>query len=98
MVLYTDFRNCMRFKHNSIVMLAGEHSDYCSYAQVLNFSSGGLYVESDFALKPGIKIKIQFNNPPFQSGPRTLSSVVRWCRELTDYDSDYNYGMGVKFI
>ncbi len=43
-------------------------------------------------------VRIQFDNPPFQSGPKTLSSVVRWCRELTDYDSDYTFGVGVKFI
>jgi hypothetical protein len=79
-------------------MLADEHSDYFSYAQMFNISSGGLYFESDVALKRETKIQIQFDNPPFRSGPKTLSSVVRWCRELTDYDSDYNYGIGVKFV
>ena len=57
-----------------------------------------VYFKSDVAYKQGTKIQIQFDNPPFQSGPKTLSSVVIWCRKLFDYDSDYTFGVGVKFI
>ena len=95
---YTDFRKSIRFEQKSTVMLTDEDSDYFSYAQMFNFSGGGLYFKSDIAYKQGTKIRIQFDNPPFQSGPKTLSSVVRWCRELTDYDSDFTFGVGVKFI
>ena len=98
MVSNTDFRKSIRFEHKSTVMIADEHSDYFSYAQISNFSSGGLYFESDIAFKQGTTIQIQFDRPPFQSGPKTLRSVVRWCRELTDFDSDYYYGIGAKFV
>ena len=98
MVSSTDFRKSIRFEHKSTVMLAHEHSDYFLYAQMFNFSGGGLYFESDTAFKQGTKIQIKFDRPPFQSGPKTLRSVVMWCRELTDFDSDYYYGIGVKFI
>ena len=98
MVSDTDFRKSLRFEHKSTVMLSDEHSEYFSYAQMFNFSSGGLFFKSDIAYKQGTKIQIQFDNPPFQSGPKTLRSVVRWCRELTDFDSDYYYGIGVKFV
>ncbi len=96
MVSTPDYRKNMRFEYKSTVMLADEHSEYFSYAQTFNFSGGGLYFKSDVVYKPGTKIQIQFS--PFQSGPKTLSSVVRWCRELTDYDFNYTYGIGVKFI
>ena len=98
MVSTPGHRKSIRFEHKSTVMLSDEHSEYFSYAQTLNFSGGGLYFKSDVAYKPGTKIQIQFDNPPFQSGPKTLSSVVIWFRELTDYDSDYTYGIGVKYI
>ena len=98
MILNPDYRKSIRFEHKSTVMLTDEHSKYFSYAQMFNFSGGGLYFRSDIAYKPGTKIQIQFDNPPFNSGPKSLSSVVRWCRELTDYDSDYTYGIGVKYI
>ena len=93
-----DHRKNKRFEHKSIVMLANEHAEYFSYAKMYNFSGGGLYLESDVALKPGTKIQIQFDRPPFQSGPKVLSSVVIWCREVADYNSDYTYRIGVKFI
>ena len=98
MVSKTDFRKSIRFEHKSTVMLADEHSDYFSYAQMYNISSGGLYFESDVAFRQGTKIQIQFERPPIESGYKILSSVVRWCRELTSIDSDYNYGIGVKFV
>ena len=98
MVSTPNYRKSIRFKHKSIVMVADEHSDYFAYAQMFNFSGGGLYMESDVFYKPDTKIRIQFVNPPFQSGPKILRSVVRWCRELSNFDSDYIYGVGVKFF
>ena len=96
MVLPPDFRKSIRFGHKSIVTLTDEHSEHLSYAQMLNFSGDGLYFKSDVSLKPGTKIKIQFDYSPFHSSPKELSSIVRWCRELAGYDSDYIYGVGVK--
>ena len=93
-----EHRKSIRFEHKSTVMLSDEHSEYFSHAQMFNFRGDGLYFRSDVAYKQGTKIRIQFDNPPFQYGPKPLSSVVRWCRELTDYDSDYTFGVGVKFI
>ena len=98
MVSTPDHRKSIRFEHKSTVMLSDEHSEYFSHAQMFNFRGDGLYFRSDVAYKQGTKIRIQFDNPPFQSGPKTLSSVVRWCRELTDSDSDYTFGVGVQFI
>lgn len=96
MVSTPDHRKSIRFEHKSTVMLSDEHSAYFSYAKMFNFSGGGLHFKSDVAYKQGTKIRIQFDNPPFQSGPKTMSSVVRWCRELTD--SDYTFGTGAKFV
>lgn len=78
-----DFRKSIRFEYNSTVMLADEHSDYFSDAQMFTFSSEGLYFEPDIAFKQCTKFQIQFDRPPFQSGLKTLRSVVIWCRELT---------------
>ena len=98
MVSYPDYRKSIRIEHKSAIMLTDVHSKYFLCAQMINFCVGGLYFESNVALKRGTKIQIQFDKSPFQSGPKILSSDVRWCRELTDYNSDYSYGVGVKFI
>jgi hypothetical protein len=98
MVSTPDHRKSIRVAHKSAIMVTDEHSKYFLFAQMINFCVGGLYFESDFALKQDTKIQIQFVNPPFRSGPKTSSSVVRWCRKLTAYDTDYTYGVGVQFI
>ena len=98
MVSTPEHRKNIRFKHKSTIILADEHFEHFSYAKAFNFSGGGLYFRSDVSFKPGTKIRIQFENPPFQSRSKILNSVVKWCRELTDCDSGYTFGVGVKFI
>ena len=93
-----DHRKGIRIEHKSAIMLTDKHSKYSFFAQMINYCVGGLYFESDVALKRGTKIQILFENPPFRSGPQILNSAVRWCRKLTDYHSNYTYGIGVKFI
>jgi hypothetical protein len=51
-------------------MLANEHFEYFSYAQVFNFSGGGLYFKSDVAYKQCTKIRIQFENHLFNQAPK----------------------------
>ena len=49
MVSTPDHRKSKRFEDKSTVMLSDEHSEYFSYAQMFNFSGGGLYLKSDVA-------------------------------------------------
>ena len=93
-----DYRKEMRHAHKSIVLFADEQSDYFSYAHMSNWSSSGMYFESDVALRPDTKIQIRFDNEFNWAGGNTLRSVVRWCRELAYDDSEYAFGIGVKFI
>ena len=98
MVSNTDFRKSVRLEHNSAIMVKDEHSRYSLFAHMINYCINGLYFESNVALKQGTKIQILFDNPPFKSCPTILSSDVRWCKRLTDKNSDYFYGVGVKFV
>ena len=98
LVSVPNYRKSIRFEHKYTVILTDEQKEPFTHAQMLNFSNGGLYFKSDVALNPGTKIKIRFGHSSCKSEPKALSSVVRWCRKLTGYDSDYNYGVGVEFI
>jgi hypothetical protein len=97
MVSGADHRKYIRLEHKAAILVKDEHSKYSLFAQMINYFISGLYLESNVALNQGTKIQIIFDNPPFQSGPKIQRSTVRWCRELTDYSSDYNYAIGVKF-
>ena len=64
-----------------------------------NLSKGGMYFETEIAIKPGTRITIKFDKPIFRSASMIYASIVRWCKGLTDDRGIINtYGFGVKFI
>jgi len=94
----TGFRKSRRFRHNATVILEEAKSGALSYAQTKDFSNDGMLLESEVAFKPGTRINIQFNNPPFKSNLNIYKSTVKWCKELADDESVLTYGIGIKFI
>ena len=93
----TGFRRNKRFRHRATVIIEDVTSGSLSYAQTKDFSNDGMLLESAVAFKPGTKINIKFDTQPFKSAPKTYSSVVRWCKEVTDEDAMHSFGIGVKF-
>ena len=93
-----ESRKTKRFEHRATVMLQDEHLGYFSYAQMSNFSGDGMSFETDFALKPGVKIKISLDKPLFKAAPMTYDAIVKWCKELSKDDSPYSYGIGAKYL
>jgi hypothetical protein len=94
----TGFRKSRRYRHNATVILEEAKSGALSYAQTKDFSNEGMLLESEVAFKPGTRINIQFNKPPFKSSLNIYKSTVKWCKELGDEDSALTYGIGIKFI
>ena len=94
----TGFRRTKRFMHRATVIIEDIDSGSMSYAQTKNLSNDGMLLESAVAIKPGTKVNIKFDAQPFKSAPKTYSSIVRWCKEVSDEDAMHNYGIGVKFI
>lgn len=93
----TGFRKNKRYRHNATVILEDADSGVWNYAQAKDFSTDGMLLESEVGFKPGTKIKVRIDTQPFKSAPKTYTTVVRWCKELTDEDSIPTYGIGVKF-
>ncbi len=93
----TGFRKNKRYLHRATVIIEDVTSGSMSYAQTKDFSHDGMLLESEVALKPGTKINIKFDSQPFKSAPKTYRSIVRWCKEVTDENAMYTYGIGVKF-
>jgi len=94
----TEFRQSKRYKHNATAMLENQQSGYWIYAQMNNFSNGGMYFETETAIKPGTRVIIKFNEPLFPRAKKTYTSIVKWCRELTEEDSLFTYGIGVMYL
>jgi hypothetical protein len=92
-----DSRKSGRFKSIGTAIIEIPTTGHWFYAQMKNFSAGGMYFETEAAIKPKTAIKIKFDKPLFLSKQKTYSSTVRWCKALDD-DSRVSsgYGLGVK--
>ena len=94
----TGFRKSRRYRHKTTVILEEAKSGAWSYAQTKDFSNDGMLLESEVAFRPGTRINIKFDSPPFKSNLKIYKSTVKWCQELVDEDSVLTYGIGIKFI
>ena len=68
-------------------------------ARMVNYSRCGLYIETDWLLRPETEIYIEIEKSPYTSDtldlPERYRSVILWHTKLED--SFYSYGYGVKF-
>jgi hypothetical protein len=94
-----ELRNGVRYPLKATAILEDKASGYWMYAQMNNFSTDGMYFETEAALSPGTRIIIKFDKPIFPNAARKLISIVRWCRELTgDQGTIASFGLGVEFM
>jgi Probable Zinc-ribbon domain/PilZ domain len=88
-----------RFRSNGTAIIEIPATGHWFYAQMKNFSAGGMYFETEAAIKPKTTIKIQFEKPLFLSSQRKYTSTVKWCKLLDDDSRVFSsYGHGVKFV
>jgi len=97
MNLNPENRNSERFYYKAAVMLEHTCTGYRYHGTMYNCSGDGMYFETDYAPRPENKIRIRINNPRYISAPHVYFAKVRWRRQLTDDDSSYLYGIGVKY-
>ena len=96
--IQTDYRKNPRYNYKATAILEDSTTGNLLYAQMQNISKEGMYLETNTALKIGIKIEIKFNKPLTFTKSRIFPSTVRWCKELTDDEGNHaGYGLGVKF-
>ena len=99
MQLYTDTRDKKRFNCNAEVSHDSLLPDVFYPARMYNFSTGGLYFESDQRLYIGDYINVRLKYPARPSGNDThyqFGIEILWRQEAQH--SSLKYGYGSKFI
>jgi len=89
-------RDKARFEHVTAVTLENKAIGLQPGARMYNYSGGGLYVEADYRLEPGIEIRLGIANSPFAAEPdvyETIHGLIKWRRTLKH--SVYYYGYGI---
>lgn len=68
-------------------------------ARMVNYSRGGLYIETDWLLQPGAEIYIEMEKSPYASHPFDLPeryrALILWRTKLEN--AFYSYGYGIKY-
>jgi hypothetical protein len=94
---FEEKRASERFNHEAPVIIencrTGEYYD----GSIYNYSRGGMYVELDYFLKTGSKIRIVVEKATNAPYPESCQARIIWCREIPGAVVLYNYGVGVQY-
>jgi hypothetical protein len=107
-----NFRENRRFKTKAIAVIEIPKSGHWVYAEMTDFSSNGLRLETEAAINPGAVLKIKFDKllvssrldkSPISSNNgngqyKIYNSKVKWCKKLDTDKSISNYGIGVQLF
>jgi len=94
-----DFPKKRHYAARAKVTVEVQASKHTIFAQLKNFSQGGMCLEIPTALTPGTKVNIKLDRPLLGSSQESYDSVIKWCKGLADeHGSVNNFGMGVQFI
>jgi hypothetical protein len=94
-----DRRERERIRYKSAVLHSTNPPDFFYRGTMHNFSTEGLYFESNEDLLQGDEISISIKNPPpqFTVKPQEYFDVqIRWCKILQS--TEYQVGYGAKII
>ena len=94
-----ELRKSIRYEHVSTVMIESPLAGIFGYAQMYNYSAGGMMVRSGFPIRPGILIKINLPKPLYSSGSNTVDSRVVWCSRFEqEWEQHSRYCIGVSLL
>ncbi len=90
-------RATQRFGIEVPVILEDFRTGFYYNGTIYNYSTDGVYLESDYAPRPGrrIHLKVNESNDIFNTNP--YLAIIRWRRSLYDDSAEYFYGIGVQY-
>ena len=90
-------RSSQRFEIQAPVMLEDFRTGFYYNGIIYNYSADGVYLESDYAPRPGRKIRLKVDGAQEAFTTAQYLAEIRWRRPLPAENSDYSYGIGMKY-
>jgi hypothetical protein len=95
----TELRRGRRYERPTVVMIEKARSGILGYAELHNFSAGGMMLRSEFTLNPGEIITVKLDAPLHSSTSTTMTGKVIWCRNMEMEDEEASpFGIGLSLI
>jgi hypothetical protein len=94
-----ELRKSRRYDQVSTVMVESIQTGIFGYAQMRNYSAGGMLIRADYHINPGTLVKIRLEKPLYASVSNVVDSRVVWCRKFEDeIGKSTRFGIGVNLI
>jgi hypothetical protein len=94
-----ELRKGRRYERPAIVMIEKGRTDILGYAELHNFSAGGMMLRSEFSIRPGEIIRVKMEKPLHASASTTMTGRVIWCHNLeADEDASSPFGIGLSLM
>jgi hypothetical protein len=94
-----ELRRGRRYERPVVVMIEKARSGILGYAELYNFSAGGMMLRSEFSLHPGEIITVKLEKPLHSSSSTTMTGKVIWCRNMeAEGDGASPFGIGLSLI
>ena len=90
-------RNSQRFEVEVPVMLEDFRTGFYYKGIIYNYSADGVYLESDYAPRPGRRIQLKVNGARDIFLTDHYLAEIRWRQPLSDETSDHSFGIGMKY-
>jgi len=90
-------RNSQRFKVEAPVMLEDFRTGFYYNGTIYNYSANGVYLESDYAPRPGRKMRIKAGGARDIFDADLYIAEIRWRQALAGNSSGYAYGLGMQY-
>jgi hypothetical protein len=91
-------RHAVCVPHGSPVTIKDDRSGFQYPASMHTDSRKGVFLEANYAPRPGSTLHILFDNREGGSGACVCAAVIRWRRMLSRLGSTYSYGLGIKYV
>ena len=97
MIAVASQRNSQRFELEVPVMLEDFRTGFYYKGIIYNYSADGVYLECDYAPRPGRKIHLKVNGARDIFITELYLAEIRWRQPLSDETSDFSYGIGMQY-
>ena len=94
----SELREGERFYLQAPVLIEDNRTGYRYDGTMFNYSASGMYLESDYAPRPGRKLRLNIEKSPYFSSNRNYLAEVRWRQPNKIKASAFAYRIGVKYL
>jgi hypothetical protein len=91
-------RRILRIEQGSPVTVKDDQTGYRYPASMYKCGKGEMYLESNYAQRPGSTLHILLENRERDAGSCACPAVIQWRKLLCGFGSSWSYGLGIKYV